>query len=134
MIITHYNRSLDDPPGIPPFYGHQKPSNCVQVLTNAMSEMTKNIASIGTVPNKPDSVPSDLATTILSGKVANLRANYLQQLCDLHGLFDCDAITQSEFAEQKSISWISYNKFENFLNQHIEFCLGLSMIFVAVYI
>ena len=84
--------------------GHQKPPNSVQVLTNAMSEMAKNMASISAVPNKPDLAPSGIETSISLGKVANLRTSYLQQLHDLYGLFDCGAITQSEFADQKSLS------------------------------
>ena len=99
---THiFNRSFDDPPGIPAFSGRQKPPNSVQVLTNAMSEMAKNIASISAVPNKPDLAPSDVTTSISPGKVANLRASYLQRLRDLYGLFDCGAITQSKFTDQK---------------------------------
>ena len=104
---THiFNRSLDDPPGIPAFSSRQKPPNSVQVFTNAMSEMAKNIASISAVPNKPDLAPSDVVTSISPGKVANLRASYLQQR-DLYGLFNCGTITQSEFTDQKSLSWSS---------------------------
>ena len=52
--------------------------------------------------NKPDLVvPGDVTTSISPVKVANLRASYLQQLRDLYQLFDCGAITQSEFADQK---------------------------------
>ena len=57
--------------------GHQKPPNSVQVLTNAMSEMAKNMASISAVPNKPDLAPSGVETSISLGKVANLRTSYL---------------------------------------------------------
>ena len=64
-----------------------------------MSEMAKNITSISAAPNKPDSCTS--STSISPGKVANLRASYLQQLRDLYQLFDCGAITQSKFIEQK---------------------------------
>ena len=64
-----------------------------------MSEMAKNITSISAAPNKLDLCTS---TSISPGKVANLRASYLQQLRDLYQLFDCGAaITQSNFIEQK---------------------------------
>jgi len=95
------NRSLDEPPGIPAFSGRQKQPNSVQVLTTAMSEMAKNIASINAVPNKSDVVSSDVTASISPVKVANLRASYLKQLRDLHQLLDCGAITQGEFADQK---------------------------------
>ena len=38
---------------------------------------------------------------ISPGKIANLRSNYLQQMRDLHLLFENGAITECEFQEQK---------------------------------
>ena len=34
-------------------------------------------------------------------KLANLRSNYLQQMRDLHSLYESGAINESEFLEQK---------------------------------
>ena len=86
----------------PDHFIHSRQS--LQVLTSAMSEIEKKIASNSAVSSKPDLAPSSVATSISPGKVANLRASYLQQPCDLYGLFDCVAITQSEFDDQKSLS------------------------------
>ncbi|XP_065885563.1 uncharacterized protein [Dysidea avara] len=97
MVDVGTHKSLDDPPGIPAFCGRQKSSNSNSTV-HALTEMAKNITSISAAPNKPDLCAS---TSISPGKVANLRASYLQQLRDLYQLFDCGAITQSEFIEQK---------------------------------
>ena len=35
-------------------------------------------------------------------KLASLRSNYLQQMRDVHSLFECGAISESEFREQKA--------------------------------
>ena len=92
---------MDDPPGIPAFCGHQKSSSnkTVQALTSVMTEMAKNMTSTSATTNKPDSC--EASTSISPGKVANLRTSYLQQLCDLYQPFNCGAITQPEFNEQK---------------------------------
>ena len=90
------NRSLNDPPGIPAFSCRQKPPNSVQVVTATISKMARNMASISAVPDKSNSRPGDITTSISPGKV---RASYLQQLRDLYQLYDCVAITQSKFAE-----------------------------------
>lgn len=99
-VTYGYLRSLDDPPGIPAFCGRQKTSNSgVHALTNAMSEMAKNMASASAAPIKPGLCGA--SASISPAKVANLRTSYLQQLRDLHQLFDCGAITESEFTDQK---------------------------------
>ena len=49
----------------------------------------------------PDCTTSTPTAGISPGKVANLRSNYLQQMRDLHSLFESGAITESELQEQK---------------------------------
>ena len=83
---------MDDPPGIPASFGRQKTSNsALHALKNAMSEIAKHMASASAA----------WLVWISPAKVANLRTSYLQQLRDLHQLFDCGAITESEFTDQK---------------------------------
>ena len=67
------NRSLNDPPGIPAFFCRQKPPNSVQVVTTAISKMTRNMVSISTVPDKSNLRLGDVTTSISPGKV---RASY----------------------------------------------------------
>ena len=40
--------------------------------------------------------------TISPAKLANLRSNYLQQMRDVHSLFERGAINEAEFLEQKA--------------------------------
>ena len=42
------------------------------------------------------------ATRISPVKLVNLRSNYLQQMMELHSLFESGAISELEFREQKS--------------------------------
>ena len=92
-----------DPPGTPAFSSHQKPQNSsVNIFTNAVSEMTKNIASNSAKPDvQPSNVTPPVVTSFSPEKVANLRASCLQNIRDLYQLFDCGAIMKSEYVEQK---------------------------------
>ena len=104
-----YIRSLDDPPDHPAFKaGRAKKPNQVQALTTAVTEMARAVtaAGSGTSPSSGTATfPSQtgpVATAGISpGKIANLRSNYLQQIRDLHSLYENGAITECEFQEQK---------------------------------
>ena len=61
-----------------------------------MAKVAKNLAPTSQTPP-----PASDTSTVSSGKIANLRASYLQQLKDLHGLYDCGALKETEFFEQK---------------------------------
>lgn len=98
------NRSLDDPPKVPIFVGGREKPTQVQALTTAVAEMAKAITS---PTNKNTPISSDgaalgAALGISPGKIANLRASYLQQMRDLHSLYECGAVTEAEFREQKT--------------------------------
>jgi len=71
----------------------------VQALSSVMAEVAKSfVPAPQTSP--PVSIVSDPGS-VSPGKIANLRASYLQQLKDLHSLCDCGALTELEFFEQK---------------------------------
>jgi len=71
----------------------------VQVLSSAMAEVAKSFVPKLQRPLPTSDTPG--SSTVSPGKIANLRASYLQQLKDLHGLYDCGALNESEFLEQK---------------------------------
>ena len=101
MSIPQTRRSLDDPPRVPVFTGgREKRPSQVQVLTNAVSEMARAIGGANTSASPSTSTPR-CSTGFSPGKIANLRSNYLQQMRDLHSLFESGAITENEFQEQK---------------------------------
>ncbi len=87
--------------------GREKRPNQVQMLTAAVSEMARAMSgSTAPSPSTPNpaagiSQPSPPATGISPGKIANLRSSYLQQMRELHSLFESGALTESEFQEQK---------------------------------
>ena len=88
-------RSLDDPPDHPAFkIGRDKKPNQVQALTTAVTEMARAMTSSGSsapmTSVTASTLPTGPTTTagISPGKVANLRSNYLQQIRDLHSLFE----------------------------------------------
>ena len=92
-------RSLDNPPSLPAFTPtHRYDSGPVAQLTSAMTQIAR--------AKTPSSQPSVLTTSTASGgispaKMANLRSNYLQQIKDLHMLFENGAMSEAEFMEQK---------------------------------
>ena len=70
-------------------------------LTSAVTQM----AQVMTPPSHSHStteLSGNTAASISPAKLANLRSNYLQQMRDLHPLFECGAISESEFREQKA--------------------------------
>ena len=94
-------RSMEEPPRIPMFSGREKKPGPVQALSAVVTEMAKAMTSPKTpsMPSTSDSVPASIG--ISPGKVANLRASYLQQMKDLHSLFENGAINEVEYKEQK---------------------------------
>ena len=74
--------------------GREKRSNHVQALTTAVTEMAKAMAPTGRASPAPTTCT--LAAGISPGKFANLRSNYLQQMRDLHLLFENGAITDKK--------------------------------------
>ena len=76
-------------------------------MTTAVTEMARAMTSGGssapTFSVTAGTPPTGPTTTagISPGKIANLRSNYLQQIRDLHSLFENGAITECEFQEQK---------------------------------
>lgn len=78
----------------------EKRPNTVQALTQAVTEFAKAITTPKGTAVDPS--VSNIATPGISpSKIANLRSNYLQQMRDLHSLFESGALTQEEFYEQK---------------------------------
>ena len=76
-------------------------------MTTAVTEMARAMTSAGSgtpmssgTAGTPPTGPTT-AAGISPGKIANLRSNYLQQMRDLHSLFENGAITECEFQEQK---------------------------------
>ena len=65
--------------------------------------MARAMTSAGGTPSSATAVNPTVSSGsgISPGKIANLRSNYLQQMRDLHALFESGAITECEFREQK---------------------------------
>ena len=63
--------------------------------------MTSAGCSTPSTSGNTSTPPPTVSAGISPGKFVNLRANYLQQIRDLHSLFENGAITECEFQEQK---------------------------------
>ena len=110
LYITVSFRSLDDPPGIATFIGREKCASPIANLTNVVSEMwleKLHPSNLGRhlhreyIPQqfqlRHHQVHHAASTGISTGKIANIQSNYLQQMRELHTLFECGALTQPEF-------------------------------------
>ena len=102
MTLSCTCRSLDDPPNHPAFkaVGDKKP-NQVQALTTAVTEMARAMTSSAPASAVNTGTLPTTTAGVSPGKIAILRSNYLQQIRDLHSLFENGAITECEFQEQK---------------------------------
>ncbi len=101
-------RSVDDPPSIPAFTGGRgrKPSH-IAALTSAVTQMAQVMTAQpsqlqSATPISGNSAAASAASGISPAKLTNLRSNYLQQMRDLHSLFESGAISETEFREQKT--------------------------------
>ena len=102
-------RSLDEPPQLPAFTKctrqERQATTPIAGLTSDVAEMAKAISHQYSSGQSSETVQSTRNTSgsgISPAKLANLRSNYLQQMRDLHSLFESGAITEAEFLEQKA--------------------------------
>ena len=66
------------------------------------TEMAKSVIS-ATAPNSSSSTDRLSQSSSMSpGKIAGLRSQYLQQMRELHQLFEVGALTEKEFSDQKA--------------------------------
>ena len=102
VLFVYVYRSQGDPPGIPAFTGRaqEKCATSISGLTSAVAEMAKAIAQQHT-PAVAQVTSASASTGVLPSKIANLRSNYLQQMRDLHSLFEMGALNEAEFLDQK---------------------------------
>lgn len=77
-----------------------------EMLTTAVSDMAKAMTPAYNFPSPiaTTNQTSNQATTGISpGKIASLRTNYLQQMRDIHSLYENGALNEVEFSEQKAV-------------------------------
>ena len=96
MIDIGTYKSLDEAPSVPMFSkgGRQTQSSA---LTNAFTNVASSIASVLSTPTKSSSTRSSSSPV----RVVQLRSHYIQQLKDLHSLFEAGALSELEYAEEK---------------------------------
>ena len=111
MFAPHsptYDRSVDDPPGIPAFTGGRGwKTSQISALTSAVTQMvqvmTPPASQSHCVMGLSGNLSASTSTGISPAKLANLRSSYLQQMRELHSLFESGAISELEFREQKAL-------------------------------
>lgn len=108
MLDVGTRKSIDEPPNAPMFTGvkHGKTSQA-SALTNAFTEMASSTAVAFSQSNRPSSSsPDDLSkrpspSSSSPGKLVELRGKYIQQLRELHSLFEGGARSELEFVSEK---------------------------------
>ena len=110
MIAIGTHSSYDLPPRIPMFTGGRtiKPkAQHTSDLTVALTTMAEAVT--GALKPKEVSIASTAVTTTVTavpccsspGKIADIRSKYIQQLRELHALYEIGALTETEFTKQK---------------------------------
>ena len=100
-MLAQTHDSTDEPPSSPLFNsGKSRRSGSSLTeefsgLANSISDVMKHNATTPTAAAAVDS-PSKL-------KVVNLRSKYLEQIRELHSLFDMGALTVTEYEEQRQV-------------------------------
>ena len=104
MLDVGTHESFDDPPSVPMFTGNRVSSKKVSVA-DAMSDLTSAISSVIAIrspgPTANASATVNNAFESNADKKAQLRSQYLQQLKELHGLFQIGALDADEMADLK---------------------------------
>ena len=96
-IIAQTHDSTDEPPNSPLFsVGRSRRSGSTSLneaftgLANSISDVMKHKTTTASANNSP-------------GKAVSLRSKYMEQLRELHSLFDMGALTAAEYEEQRSV-------------------------------
>jgi len=109
MVAIGTHTSLDNPPRVPMFTGGRtkaKQNSTNTDMTTVFTSMAE--AVIGAL--KPSPQPGSTSGGAVNdpavghpspGKIADVRSKYIQQLRELHSLFEIGALTDKEFSEQK---------------------------------
>ena len=102
------HNSLDNPPCVPMFTGGR--TKAKQNSTNDMTTVFTSMAEAVIGALKPSPQPGSTSGSAVNapavghpspGKIADVRSKYIQQLRELHSLFEMGALTDKEFSEQK---------------------------------
>lgn len=99
MIDVGTHKSLDEAPSVPMFTSKARQTQS-SALTNAFTNMASSIASAlsnNQTPTKSSSAGSSSSPV----RVVQLRSQYIQQLKDLHSLYEAGALSEQEYAEEK---------------------------------
>lgn len=87
---------------MPAFTGREKRTSPVAGLTSVVTEMAKvMVQNCSKQSVETTNTSSSTSCAISPAKLATLRSNYLQQMRDVHALFESGAINEAEFLEQK---------------------------------
>ena len=98
MIDVGTHKSLDEAPSVPMFTSKGGRQTQSSTLTNAFTNMASSIASALSNNQTPTKSSSTTSSPV---RVVQMRSQYIQQLKDLHSLFEAGALTEQEYAEEK---------------------------------
>ena len=112
MVAIDSHSSLDTPPCIPMFTGGRTKAKQHSTNTDMTTVFTSMaVAVIGALKPTPSPRPGPTASGSSvnvsaighpsPGKIADIRSKYIQQLRELHSLFEMGALTDKEFSDQK---------------------------------
>ena len=100
MVDVGTHKSLDEAPSVPMFSSKGGRQTQASALTHAFTNMASSIASaLSTTPTKPSSAGSSSSPV----KVVQLRSQYIQQLKDIHSLYEAGALSEQEYTEEKDL-------------------------------
>lgn len=104
MIDVGTHKSLDEAPSVPMFTikSGSRQSSSASTLTNAFTNMASSLAS-ALSNNQTPTKSSTTGSSSSPGRVVQLRSQYIQQLKDLHSLFEAGALSVQEYTDEKDL-------------------------------
>ena len=106
MVDVGTHKSLEEAPSVPMFGRKGGRQTQASALTHAITNMATSFVSAAmsagnTTPTKSSSAgPSSSSSPV---RVAQLRSQYIQQLKDLHALYEAGALNEQEYTEEKEL-------------------------------
>lgn len=100
-ILAQTHDSMDEPPNSPLFGVGKSRRSSSTSLNEAFTGLANSISDA--MKHNIVATPTSASSTNSPGKAVSLRSKYMEQLRELHSLFDMGALTAAEYEEQRSV-------------------------------
>ena len=109
MVAVGTHKSLEDPPQVQMFTGKSRKQKPESEMSTVFTELAKSVVNV--LSPQALAHPPTTSGGVSPNKLADIRSKYIQQMRELHSLYELGALTESEFQEQKKPILLQLKKF-----------------------